>query len=225
MKAAFFDLDGCLVDSRVPISGSINAALRELGVPEQPASELHRYIGPPLLVGFGQILASVGADPGLAARAVDAYRQVYPDLSIRQTSPVPGMRELLARLEGSLTLMVVTSKPVEFAEPVLEAVGMRSHFSAVLGPGLDALSEPKADKLAQALALAAIADDERATAAAMIGDREHDVAAGRVCGTATIGVTWGIGDRQELSEAGADLIVDTPDELAGCLSPSRSAGR
>lgn len=217
MKAAFFDLDGCLVDSRAPISAAMNAALRDLGLPTMEPAELHDHIGPPLLEGFEQILGSLDSDPAQARQAVTAYRRAYPDLALRDTRPVPGIPALLARLHGSVTMMVVTSKPLEYAEPILEAIGLRSRFAAVLGPALDALTEPKATKLEEALALAGVAEHERRSAAVMIGDRMHDVAAGKRCGTSTIGVTWGIGDRAELARAGADVIVDHPSEVSSAV--------
>jgi phosphoglycolate phosphatase len=79
VTAAFFDLDGCLVDSRAPISAAMNAALRDLGLPERDPVELYGYIGPPLLASFQQLLRSLEADPALAEQAVTAYRRVYPD--------------------------------------------------------------------------------------------------------------------------------------------------
>jgi len=217
VQAAFFDLDGCLVDSTAPISAAMNEALRDLGLPTRDPADLYGYIGPPLVESFQELLASAGADPALATDAVDAYRRVYPELAQRRTRPAPGIAELLAGLEGRVTMMVVTSKPVEYAEPILDAVGLRSHFAAVFGPALDALHEPKAAKLEQALALARVGEHERRSGAVMIGDRKHDVAAGRHCGTGTIGVTWGIGDRTELASAGADVVVDHPSELAALL--------
>ena len=213
MKAAFFDLDGCLVDSRAPISAAMNAALDDLGMRTMDPADLHRYIGPPLLESFERILGSLEADPTLAHEAVDAYRRAYPDLALDSTRPVPGIAALLSELHGHVTLMVVTSKPVEYAEPILEAVGLRSRFDAVHGPALDALTEPKSAKLEQALEMAGVGEHDRRSAAVMIGDRMHDVAAGKRCGTATIGVTWGIGDRMELTSAGADVVVDHPSEL------------
>lgn len=217
-RAAFFDLDGCLVDSRGPISAAMNAALAELGLPQQNPDELHRYIGPPLLEGLQRILVSLNADPRLGAQAVAAYRRVYPDLAVRETRLVDGISDLLAELHGHVTLMVVTSKPREFAEPILDAVGIRPYFDAVFGPALAAMTEPKTTKLSQALTLAEASYGTRRTAARMIGDREHDIAAGQYCRVGTIGVTWGIGDRAELIAAGADLIVDEPHHLVPLLT-------
>jgi phosphoglycolate phosphatase len=51
----------------------------------------------------------------------------------------------------------------------------------------------------------------------MIGDREHDVLAGRACGTATVGVLWGAGDRAELEAAGAHAIVSEVQALHGAV--------
>lgn len=213
MRAAFFDLDGCLVDSRVPISGAMNAALVELGLPERPPEQLHGYIGPPLLASFTEILTELDADPGLAESAIAAYRRVYPELSLSQTQLVPGIVEVLDALHGDVTLMVVTSKPREYAEPIVDALGLGGHVEAVFGPALDALTEPKATQLERAIRLAEVPDGDRRTAATMIGDREHDVIAGVACGVRTVGVTWGIGDAAELWAAGADVVVDRPAEL------------
>ena len=50
----------------------------------------------------------------------------------------------------------------------------------------------------------------------MVGDRHYDVEAARACGLRAIGVTWGIGDRDELRDA--DIIVDRPAELHELLA-------
>lgn len=47
----------------------------------------------------------------------------------------------------------------------------------------------------------------------MVGDRSHDVAAGRSAGATTIGVTWGFGSAAELIAAGVDRLVDSPDDI------------
>jgi phosphoglycolate phosphatase len=49
----------------------------------------------------------------------------------------------------------------------------------------------------------------------VVGDREHDVAAARDNGLRVVGCTWGYGSVEEL--AGADLLCDSPAELARLL--------
>ncbi|MPZ73124.1 MAG: HAD hydrolase-like protein, partial [Nitriliruptorales bacterium] len=64
---AFFDLDGCLVDSRAAITAAMNHALVSLGFAPRPARELYPYIGPPLRAAFIELL---GGEPR-ADEAVD----------------------------------------------------------------------------------------------------------------------------------------------------------
>jgi phosphoglycolate phosphatase len=53
-----------------------------------------------------------------------------------------------------------------------------------------------------------------------VGDRHHDVRAGRALGLATVGVLWGIGGEAELREAGALHLVETPGQLGRLLEAS-----
>jgi phosphoglycolate phosphatase len=47
----------------------------------------------------------------------------------------------------------------------------------------------------------------------MIGDTTFDVLMACSAGTAAIGVTWGVHEKDELREAGAHHIADRVDEL------------
>lgn len=213
MEVAFLDLDGCLVDSRVAISRCLNLGLEAVGARPRGTADLHHLIGPPLHESFVALLAEEDLDPGLAPRCVAAYREAYRDISLTDTRTFPAIPEAVARLESALTLAVVTSKPAAFAEPILEAVGLRDAFVAVHAPSLHARAEPKADTLARALA--DVAPTVAPSATAMVGDRHHDVDAGQACGTRTVGVTWGIGSHEELAHA--DRLLSAPAELADHL--------
>jgi phosphoglycolate phosphatase len=207
------DLDGCLVDSRRAISTCLNIGLAAVGVPARPEAELHALIGPPLLESYRLLLAAAAQDEALAGRCITAYREAYRELSLTHTTVVPGIPSALQQLARDHVLAVVTSKPAAFARPIVERLGVGDAFAAVHGPELDELEEPKAVTLARALA--DVAPTTRRAQVVMVGDRHHDVDAGRACGCATIGVTWGIGAREELVHA--DLIVDTPEQLVSCL--------
>jgi phosphoglycolate phosphatase len=208
------DLDGCLVDSRSAIATCLNVGLEAVGVAPRPVVELHPLIGPPLLESYQALLSAAGRDLADADRCIAAYREAYRDVSLSHTTVVPGIPEMLAALGRGRTLAVVTSKPAAFATPIVEELGLAPALAAVHGPALDALREPKAVTLSRALA--EVAPDVPASRTAMVGDRHHDVDAGRACGTRTVGVTWGIGDAVEL--AGADVIVDEPAELVRCFA-------
>lgn len=203
--AILFDLDGVLVDSRIPFTRSFNAALSAHGIPIRTESELHACIGPPIHESFRRISGQQDVDA-----LVEAYRTRYRAFMAEETVVASGIPELLEELE--LPCVVATSKPKALADPLLEALGLRHHFLAVEGPSLSADAEPKAQTITRALR--AFADGARPV---MVGDRRHDVAAAAEHGLDCIGVLWGIGTRDELESAGATAIVDTPDELRSLL--------
>lgn len=211
---ACFDLDGCLADSSIAIPQTINLALQEAGLPTLPAAFLRRYIGPPLLQSFEEMLRDAGDDPARAADCLDSYRRHYPRVSIERTTACPGIPELLAELSQRVRLAVVTSKPAAFSTPLVEALGLARYFEAVHAPELDETLEPKEVTLGRALKRAGHIHGERA----MIGDRHHDVDAGRAWGLRTAGVLWGFGSQAELEQAGAEFIAGSPPQLAGWLA-------
>ena len=47
----------------------------------------------------------------------------------------------------------------------------------------------------------------------MVGDRKHDILGGKANDIQTVGVLWGYGSRQELIEAGADMLIEDPQDL------------
>lgn len=210
-EAVLFDLDGVLTDSRVAIAGSINHALRRNGFAERPEPQLHRFIGPPLATAFAE-LTRKPADSATVAACVSSYRERYARVSTVETRAIPGMAELLNDLSPRSPLGVATSKPLVFTEPILEALGLRSLFDAVAGPSVSVLAEDKSVTVAAAL------DALHCTSGVMVGDRSFDVVAAHANGLTAIGVTWGIGTANELAAAGADVIVDTPGDLAAMLT-------
>ena len=51
----------------------------------------------------------------------------------------------------------------------------------------------------------------------MIGDRKYDMIGALKNSVGTIGVLWGYGSRNELVNAGADKLVDTPAALMAAI--------
>ena len=222
--AVLLDLDGCLVDSTLAITRSINHALVAIGIAERPTDDLRRFIGPPALANFRVLLAEEGRDEGLAAGCVATYRERYRAMATAETQVFPGIAAALSTLGAIAPLAVVTSKPRPIAEPLLRSLGLIEAFAAVHGPELDAHAETKTETLGRAIAGLGVA----AGACVMVGDREYDVLAGRACATGTVGVLWGAGERDELERAGADALAEAPEGLAEvvlAVSRARSASR
>jgi phosphoglycolate phosphatase len=225
-----FDLDGCVVVSDEAIADGLRHGLAAVGLPMLDADRLRAAIGPPLITTIGGLLREAGHDvtsgegAEMLASAVAAYRVRYTEVGFDLTRPVAGVVELLDRLRSSAegATVIVTAKPTAVAEPLLAHLGLLDAFDAVYGAPMGPEVEEKRVTLARALEVTGT----DASSAIMIGDRSHDVLAGRACGTRTVGVLWGAGDRDELERAGADLVVERPGELEAVLvSSGSSAGR
>lgn len=215
-SAVLFDLDGCLIDSRAGILASVHVAMSSCGLAPLPDAELEWLIGPPLRSGFAELCRRMGRDDadGSAAQALlDAYRVDYHQTMLERTPLVDGVGDLLERLARERPIGVVTSKPRALAVEILGHHDLLRLMTVVEGPSFDEADEPKTETLGRALASL----DGGVRASTMVGDRHHDVEAGRAHGLRTIGVTWGIGSAAELGEAGADAIVDSVAALEEAL--------
>jgi phosphoglycolate phosphatase len=223
-----FDLDGVIADSSVAIPAAINAALEPARLGPLSLEALQSWIGPPLRERFAQLLAKEGRDPAAAAELVERYRTHYPALAAALTRVYTGVPEMLAELAPVADLVIVTSKPEEFAVPILDGLGLLGRFRSVFAPSLDEVDEAKVATLEKALAEYAIGRPP--FAAVMIGDRKHDIEAAHANGLLAIGALWGFGSRRELVEAGADFLAERPADVSEIVThdlalPGRPNGK
>ena len=105
--------------------------------------------------------------------------------------------------------MVATAKRVDFANDILAALGIARHFPVVCGAPVDGRLASKDVIVAEAIART----DAPHENGWMVGDRRFDVVAARQHGLTSIGVTWGYGSAEELTDAGASVLVDSPQQL------------
>lgn len=205
-----FDLDGTLTDPEEGITNSVVYALKTYGIEETHAN-CRRFIGPPL----GPELQKVyGLDP---RESVLRFREYFEDKGIYENKLYPDTIQVLETLKkAGKTLAVATSKPEVSAEIVLKHFGIRQYFDGVFGASLDESKVHKADIIQEAL------DAFPGQSAIMIGDREHDILGAKAHGLPSIGVLSGFGSRQELEDAGADIIVNSLADTLPCLLDEKS---
>ena len=211
-KHLFFDLDGTLTDPREGITRSIAYALERMGLAPPPLADLTFAIGPPLRRSLAQLIGSEESDP--IERALAFYRERFADVGLYENAVYDGMVDTLQALSATgSTLIVATSKPRVYAERIVRHFGLEAHFAAVHGCELDGTREDKRDLLAHLMELRGV----RASDAVMIGDRGADMRAGRHHGMRALGVRWGYGSDDELRDAGAHALCDSPSALAAAI--------
>lgn len=218
MKLALFDLDGTLIDSETGIVASIGYALEKLGAAVPPREELRSWIGPPLRMTFPRVL---GDDAATIERAVELYRERYSATGWSEHVVYAGVAEAIAALAAAgTTLAVVTSKAALYAPRIVASLPFGAAFARVYAVPPDSAHSEKATMIAQALADFGVAADD----AAMVGDRHFDIEGARANGVRAIGAGWGFGSREELLEAGADAIAQTPALLVPLLRARQAPG-
>jgi phosphoglycolate phosphatase len=206
-----FDLDGTLVNSRADITNSVNLTLVELGYERLPDEMIHQFIGEGVRLLLGRALNQVKAQQPAETEldnALVVYQRHYLVHLLDQTVIYP---EVIAALEhfAHLPKAVVTNKPIGFTLPLLEGLGLSSHFVTVLGG--DSLATRKPDPLM--LLTAAQRCETNPRECLMIGDSWVDIAAGKNAGMTTCGYTNGFRGKAELIEAQADHLFDRFSEL------------
>jgi phosphoglycolate phosphatase len=211
-KVVLLDLDGTLADSRPGIEACFRHMLAELGHDPAVVGDITWAVGPPIAVSIGTLLGKYGDDR--VDLGIATYRARYTTVGIYECAVFPGVPEMLAALtDAGRTLCVATSKRRDFAERVVEYLGLRQYlprvYGALPGGGLD----DKKDLLAEILRVEAY-DPMRTT---MVGDRLHDIHAARGNALRSIGALWGYGGEAELRQAGADLLAASPAELVHLL--------
>ncbi len=209
---AVLDIDGTLIDSNYHHALAWYRALRSVGE-VYPVWRLHRLIG----MGGDQLVAAVGGE-GLERRAGDRAREQQGkevDALLEEMAPLPGARDLLVALkERGHRVVLASSAQQRHADVFLDKLDARDLVDDWTTSADVEASKPAPDLLQAALKKLGAPSD---ASAVMVGDSVWDVEAAKRAGMPAIVVrSGGFGD-DELREAGAVALYDTPGDLAKAL--------
>ena len=207
-----FDLDGTLTDSSPGIMNSIVYALKKYNISVENTDDLRRFLGPPLHESFRDFY---GFDDEKSMEAVGFYREYFSTKGLLENEVYSGIREMLEDLkDNGKKLILATSKPQPFTDRIMEYFDLAKYFEFIAGSNMDGTRSKKAEVIAYALESCGITGKSNVV---IVGDREHDIIGAKTVGIDSIGVEYGYGDYDELSDAGATYIVKTVEELKGLL--------
>jgi phosphoglycolate phosphatase len=199
-----FDLDMTLIDSRPGIHACYVALAERTGTYIDADLAVTR-LGPPLVEEIAHWFPAERV-----AEVAELYRSMYPAIAVAATPAMDGAREAVAavRAAGGRAI-VVTAKYEPSAKLHVEHLGLAP--DAVIG---DLWAEQKAEALREH------------GASVYVGDHLGDVRGARAAGALSVAVATGPCSAQELSAAGADVVLTDltqfPAWLAGYLPAARA---
>lgn len=207
IRNIFFDFDGTLADTTEGIVQCSLATLRQLGLPASTPERIRSVIGLPLTGCFAR---GTDTPPERIDEACATYRRLFNDIAIPCTTLYPGTDETLAALQArGLTLALCTSRSNNSLNALLQVLGIRAHFSAIVTN--EDVNHPKPAPDIALLALKRLG--VRADETLVVGDTVFDLQMGRAAGCRTCGVTWGNQGRAQLETAQPELVIDDFSEL------------
>lgn len=210
VRALVFDLDGTLIDSKLDLALSVNAALEHMGRPPLDSQTIYAYVGhgAPMLIrrALGVEATDAEAEQGLAY-----FLSYYRAHMLDNTVTYPGVREGLELLKQH-PMAVLTNKPVRFSKAILDGLGIAHYFRYVYGGNSFATKKPDPEGMNVLLRDFAAAPRE----AMIVGDSEVDVRTAQNAGTWSCGVTYGLGS-EALRLSPPDLMLDSVAELPAYL--------
>ena len=195
-KAAIFDMDGTLTDTLDDLYDSVNEMLDHYNFPRRTLDEVRQFVGN----GARKLMVrSLPADKeNFVDEALNFYNECYARNCLKKVRPYAGIMELLTALEAKkIPLGICTNKQHFAAVAIAEKTLAPIKFSAVSG---DEPNRPRNFGVAP-------------QDIAYFGDTAVDIKTALNAGFLAIGVTWGFRPRSELENSGAEIIIDTPQEI------------
>ena len=210
LRAVLFDMDGTLLDTAPDFIAVAQAMRMARGLDRVPDQQVRDVVSGG---ARAMVLSAFDVDP--LSDEFEILRLEFLERYQRhcavESKLYEGMAELLSEIEqADLIWGVVTNKPVRFAEPIMQQLGLASRSAVLVCP--DHVSQSKPDPEPMLLACSQL-DLDPATVL-FVGDDLRDIESGRAAGSRTAAVRYGyIHPDDDPDTWGADVVVNHPLEL------------
>ena len=209
MSLLIFDLDGTLIDSKLDLAHSVNAARAYLGMPPIAHELVYSYVGngAPILI---RRALGPGATEDEVTRALDFFIRHYAQHCLDYTVLYPSVQEALNRFRAcGIPMAVLTNKPVKISNHIVRGLGLENHFFRVYGGNSFEQKKPHPAGIEALLA----ESGERREDTFMVGDSAVDIFTARNAQVRSCGVTYGF-QPESLEQAQPDITVDDLQKFA-----------
>jgi 2-phosphoglycolate phosphatase len=214
LRAVLFDMDGTLLDTAPDFIAICQSMLADRGL--APVSD--KLIRDEISGGARAMVAATFAlspmEPEFEALRLEFLERYQASCAVHSTL-FDGMAELLVDIEkANLIWGVVTNKPVRFAQPIMEQLGLAERSAILICPDHVTHSKPHPEPLILACSMLNLDP----ASVLFVGDDLRDIESGRDAGTKTAAVRYGyIHPDDNPDHWGADVVVDHPLDLRKVL--------
>ncbi len=214
MPTLIMDLDGTLIDSVPDVCAALNRALASTGLAPLSPQQVRKMVGHGARVMIEHAVRESGGAEDLDIDAIrDLFIAEYVARPVDNTVIYPGVVAALDkfRADGAL-LGICTNKPEQTTYPVLDALGLRDYFPAIVCGNTLPYSKPDPRHVHRVIEM--LGGD--AAGAVFVGDSETDIAAARNAGLPIVLVSYGY-TLSPPDQLGADILIDNFGDLPAVL--------
>jgi phosphoglycolate phosphatase len=203
-----FDLDGTLIDSKLDLVHSVNAARGLMGLPPISEALVSSYVGNGAPVLMRRALGPEASEADVQ-RGLEFFLTYYRAHMLDNTRLYPGVKDALDRLQqAGAKMAVLTNKPVRFSRSIVEGLGLTKHFFQIYGGNSFEQKKPDPIGIETLLGESGLARERTI----MVGDSGVDIQTARNAKVQACGVAYGF-QPESFVEYPPDLIVDDLSEL------------
>lgn len=208
-RLMIFDLDGTLLNTLEDLADSVNYVLWKHGFPERTTEEVRSFVGD----GIHKLIersVPEGTAPFMVEECFKDFTPYYKVHCADKTKPYEGITELLQRLRASGVKTAVVSNKADYAAKELCTRYFPDMFDEVVGERVGIHRKPAPDSVNEVIRLLGATKEETV----YVGDSDVDVQTAENAGIDGVFVAWGFKGEAFLKEAGANVIVTRPEEIA-----------
>ncbi len=203
-----FDFDGTLCDTTEGIFNSIIYSLDCFGIKETDLKKLEFFVGPPLFESYKTIY-NVSDDD--ANWLIAKYRERYKEKAAEESKIYEGIREMLSELKANgKKIAVASSKPKTFVDEISKHHNIYQYYDFISAEDFKNNHSSKEDLINRCLDFFGNPDKAKVI---MTGDRFYDIDGAKAVGIDSAGAVYGFGTEEELTNAGANYILNSPKDL------------
>jgi phosphoglycolate phosphatase len=207
-------MDGTLLDTAPDFIAIAQAMLADRGFPAVADKLIRDEISGGARAMVSAAFAMSPTEPEFEALRLEFLERYQQGCAVHSRL-FDGMEALLADIEkAGLIWGVVTNKPVRFAQPIMEQLGLAERSALLICPDHVTRSKPDPEPLILACNMLKLDP----ASVLFVGDDLRDIESGRDAGTKTAAVRYGyIHPNDNPEHWGADVVVDHPLELRKVL--------